>query len=104
MTDLLLDLRYAFRSLIGTPVFTVVTVLVRFGHGLIPRCSAWSTPAASAVACDDPDRSAVIWSNHANSTAPRLRTTTATFAITTVLPDLGGPYRPEYDTNRQRRR
>ena len=28
MTDVLLDLRYAFRSLIGTPVFTVVTVLV----------------------------------------------------------------------------
>src|SRR5260370_3808054 len=70
MTDLLLDLRYAFRSLIKTPGFTVVTVLV-LGLGIGANTAVFSVVNAALLQplpVDDPDRLAVIWSNYADST------------------------------------
>src|SRR5215471_19618135 len=74
MKDVLLDLRYAFRSLIGNPVFTVVTVLV-LGLGIGANTAVFSVVNAvllQPLPVQDPDQLAMIWSNFGKSSKGRV--------------------------------
>lgn len=74
MKDLLLDLRYAFRSLTKTRGFTVITVLV-LGFGIGANTAVFSVVNAvllQPLPVEDPDRLAMIWSDYAKSSKGRV--------------------------------